>query len=159
MLCKTCHFSCLLWEHRGPSFNRRHFYFATWYLPDSTGSLTVSHQDKSSSKGSVVYLIVILQQRVNKNGSCCPFMLSSGDSQLEEWSGSVVWWYGRGYFVYYLLTDDSRMNWLWLESFSILLALCRYLTSPISLMLSRWVPMMLITPFLVQWNQQYKISR
>ena len=50
----------------------------------------------------------------------------------------------KSLLVLYLLSDGIRVNrqWIgWLLSYIILWALCRHLTSPIALMLCRWVPM------------------
>lgn len=61
-------------------------------------------------------------------------------SQPEERSCSEVWWYDSRYFC---ISGQTAVGWVWLEwvlTFSNLWALCRHLTSPMSLMLGGWVP-------------------
>ncbi len=66
--------------------------------------------------------------------------MSWGVLQTEERSCSGVWWQ---WIFLCRLPDGSRVNRLllgWVLSFSIFWALCRHLTSLMSLTLGRWVP-------------------
>ena len=66
--------------------------------------------------------------------------MSSGVSQPEESSCAVVWWYCSRYFCISCQRAAGQTGWMggWVLSFGILWALCRHLTSLISLMLSRF---------------------
>ena len=60
-------------------------------------------------------------------------------SQPKERGCSLVWWYSSGYFcILSQMTVWEQTVTGWVLSFCILWALCRHLTSLISVMLSRW---------------------
>ena len=63
--------------------------------------------------------------------------MNSGVSQPLEISCSVVWWYSRS-ASFARWQQGGKTVAGWMLSFTILWALCRCLTSPMSLMLCRW---------------------
>ncbi len=106
-------------------------------------------------QGIKIHLLVILRHRVaQQNASCSPFMLHKKNFfSVEVWRmrltalgkkvlcSLVV---GQRILPFHL-PEGSSVNRLllgWVLSFHIPWTLCRNLTSPISLILSRWVPLM-----------------
>ena len=63
------------------------------------------------------------------------------ESQPSVWSCSVIWWYSSRYLCAFC-SRANKLRQVCMLFYVILLALCRHLTSHISLMLKRWVPSM-----------------
>ncbi len=103
------------------------------------------------------HIFIILRQRaVQQNASCRPFMIHTKTKDIVLWWSaedelSLTAWrkkllcslVAQQQILLYLLPDGRRVNKLWVGwilSFCILWALHRHLSSLISLMVGKWVP-------------------